>query len=150
MELFSFDLKRKECNMNRNFKNFIVQFHDKAFATLFVESLLFSALLGVGFRSWEVGGLIFLGLSCLLNRWWNGKVYAVIALSFIWGFVAASIGYSFGGWVWSSILGVFVFIKGVQIHLRKLKLSWGVVNFIEYNNTIESRHSWIFGGQNLN
>ena len=135
--------------MFKQIKRFITRlFNDKIFAKLCFEILVFSMLLGIGFKSWIIFGLIFFGLSWLLHQF-NGKIYTVIALSCVWGFIAASIGYSFGGWLWAAILGIIVLIKGIRVYWRKLELSW-VDWGLNSNNLIEWQRNGYLGRQNLN
>ncbi len=141
-------MMKEVIKMVRNIKNFIAQFHDKTFATLWLESLLFSVLFGIGFHSWLVSVLMFLGLSWLMNKW-KGTLYTIFTLSFLWGFMIFCIVYSVGGWVWGLALGSLVFYKGVRIHLRELKESLNF-NFFGSNNVREWRQDNYWGRQNLN
>ncbi len=134
--------------MSRHIKKFIAQFYDKIFASLWLESLLFSVLIGIGFRSWVVSGLMFLGLTLLIHQP-KGTVYTVVALSLMWGYIAASIGYSFGGWLWAAVLGSLGLIQGVRIHWRKLGLSWVDLDY-GVKNVIDFRGHWDLRRQNLN
>ncbi len=130
-------------------KRFITQFNDKTFATLWLESLLFSVLFGIGFHSLLVSVLMFVGLTWLMNKW-KGTLYAILTLSFLWGFIVFCICYSAGGWVWGLGLGAIVFYKGVRVHFRELKESLDNFNFFTSNNIREWRQDNYWGRQNLN
>jgi hypothetical protein len=121
-------------------RKFIIRFNDKIFATLWFELFLFSVLIGIASHSLAVTVLMLLGLSWLICRA-KGTVYTVVAMSLLWGYIAASIGYSFGGWVWVAVLGSIFLIKGVRIHWRKLGLSWVDLNF-GVTNTVDLRNNW--------
>ena len=53
-------------------KRFVTKFHDKTFATLWLEVLLFSVLLGSLPHLWSIACLMFFGLSWILNKRWMG------------------------------------------------------------------------------
>src|SRR5262249_48362611 len=86
---------------------------------LYFEIILFSILYSIAFHSWIIFVIMFLCLSYLLSKHW-GIVYIIYAMSFLWGFIAFSIGYgmSLG---WAVVLGGAFFVLGVQAHLTGLK-----------------------------
>lgn len=135
--------------MTQHIKAFIGRFRDRDFAILWSEALLFSGVLGIGFRSWLIFGLAFAGLNCLIQQR-NGRWYAMLAVCGIWGFIAAAIGHSFGGWTWAAILGGAVFIKGILVHKRKLKLPWTYSDFTGYSHFVQWRQKGQWEGQNMN
>ena len=134
--------------MIKHIKKFIFRFYDNTFLTLAIEFVLFSVLLGIAFYSWVVSVLMLLGSSWLISKP-KGTVYMVWAMSLLWGFIAASVGYSCGGWVWASVLGSLMLIQGVRIHWRKLGLSWVDLNY-GVKNDIDFRSNWDLRRQNLN
>ena len=136
--------------MVRHIKKFTARvFHDINYRILWLEALLFSAFIGAGSRSWVVFGLLFLGLSWLLNLR-KGTAYMIYALSLLWGFIPFCMGTAWGGWGWGAALGGVAFISGVRIHYRDLKRPWDGVDFAGYNNAVEWRQNWYWGRQNLN
>jgi len=90
---------------------------------LLFELLLFSVLYGVAFRSWIVSGLMILGLYWIMSRP-KGTVYMIFALSFLWGFIAFSIGHSIS-WGWATALGMAFLLLGLGAHMTGLKKSIG-------------------------
>ena len=130
-------------------RKFMAQFKDRDFRVLWCEILVFSGVLGGGFRSWLVFGLAFAGLNWLVQQR-NGQWYAVLAISGIWGYIAAAIGHSFGGWAWAGILGGGVFIKGVLAHKRELKRSWVEIGLPKVINSATWRQNWNWRGRSLN
>ena len=135
--------------MIKTIKRFIAQFNDKTFATLWLESLLFSVLFGIGFHSLLVSVLMFVGLTWLMKKW-KGTLYTILTLSFLWGFVVFCVCYSSGSWVWGFALGAIVFYKGVRIHFHELKESFDNFNVFSPNNIREWRQDNYWGRQNLN
>ena len=106
--------------------------NNKNFIILGFESLLFSGVFGIAYHSWLVFGIMFLGLSLLLKRSKN-MVYIIVALSLLWGFIAFSIGYSSGEWIWGVTLGVIFFLFGVGAHLKNLKRPMDSMAFWDRN-----------------
>ena len=134
--------------MITHIKGFLTRFNNKIYTTLWIESLLFSALFGVAFHSWLVFSLMSVGLFWLIHQT-KGMAYTVIALSLFFGFISASIGYSFGGWLWAGILGIMVLVKAIQVHWRKLGMSWVDLGF-RWNKVVRWQRNGYLGRQNLN
>ena len=121
-----------------------VRFDKASTRILWTETILFSALFGMIFRSWPIAILLFSVLFTFLHNQ-SRAIYAVFILSFLWGFIFAGIAIDFG-WVWALVLGGIVFYKGIRIHLRDLKRSpdeW------DYAGKDWSQN-WHLGRQNLN
>ena len=92
---------------------------------LWLELVIFSTIYGLMFKSWPVGIGLFVGIAFLLNRP-KGAIYTVCALSFLWAFVFAAIGFGFAGWIGALILGGMVFWTGVSRHMSEL--NWTTEN----------------------
>lgn len=129
-------------------KKLITRCNDKNFMILGFELFLFSALYGVAFRSWVVFGVIFFGLSWLLNRP-RGTAHMICAMSVLWGFIAFSVGHSIS-WGWATVLGMAFFLLGMGAHLTGLKkpVASTVVSVNHENNAW--RRNGYDGRQNLN
>ena len=121
---------------------------DKNYQILGFEALLFSGVFGAAYQSWIVFGAMLLGLCWMLGLT-KGKVYAMVALSCLWGIIAASIGHSFGGWQWALACGLGMVLVGIKAHTRSLDFS------VEHEPLLPCgspnrviNHRW--GRQNLN
>jgi len=135
--------------MIKCFKNQIAQlFNDKNFVKLWFELLLFSAVFEIAFRSWVVFGVMFLGSFWLLNRP-RGTVHMIYAMSFLWGFIAFSIGYGIS-WGWAAALGGSFFLLGMRAHLTGLNKPVAIMAVSVNQNNIEWRRDGYQGRQNLN
>ncbi len=132
----------------QHIKKFMTRFYDKIFVTLWVDGFLFSTLIGIAQHSLVLTVLMLVGLSWLICRP-KGTVYMVVAMSISWGYIGASIGYSFGGWIWAMIFGSLFLIQGLRIHWRKLQLSWVDVKF-GVKDKIQYQYNWYLRRQNLN
>ena len=115
---------------------------------VWAELIIFSIIYGLAFHSWVVFGVIFLGSFWLLNRP-RGTVHIIYAMSFLWGFIAFSVGHSIS-WGWASVLGMTFFLLGVGAHLNGLKKPV-VSKVVSVNqNNIEWQRNGYEGRQNLN
>ena len=134
--------------MLRQMKKILTQsINDKNFMILGFELFLFSALYGVAFHSWVVFGVMFLGLSWLLNRP-RGTAYMICAVSLFWCFIAFSIGYSIS-WGWAAVLGGAFFILGITAHVTGLKRPLVSKLVLSNQNHIEWRRNG-YPRQNFN
>lgn len=106
--------------MLKHIKNFFPNLGDFNRRILWIESLLFSVIIGVSVHSWPVGCLILLGLSWILNKQ-KGPLYMVFIFSLIWSLAAMTIAYCFNGWGWGLTWGILSFAIGLTIHFRDLK-----------------------------
>ena len=123
-------------------------FKDQNYRILLFEQLLFSALYGVAFRSWVVFAVMFLCSSWLLNRP-RGTVHMIYAMSFLWGFIAFSIGYSIS-LVWATALGGSFFLIGIKAHLTGIKKPVAKKFFSLNQGTFEWQRNGYEGRHNLN
>lgn len=117
--------------------------NDKNFMVLGFELFLFSVLYGIAFRSWVVFGMMFLGSLWLLNRP-RGTAHMIYAMSFLWGFIAFSIGHSIS-WGWATMLGMAFFLLGVGAHaigLKKLTVSKVLLDNHENNGWKRNGSGW--------
>ena len=62
---------------------------DKNFTKLCFEIFMFTMLFGIAFHSLLLFSLMFAGMFWLIHRY-KGIIYTVIALSCVWGVIAAS------------------------------------------------------------
>ena len=118
------------------------------FKILWLEALLFAVIIGTSLHSWAVAGMMFLSLWWLLSRR-RGTIYAIFALSAMWGFLAGSLGYGLGGWAWAVVLGELALMSGIKVHYRDLKRPFEVVS-LERLDARQRRPNWYLGEQNLN
>jgi hypothetical protein len=108
--------------MSNEIVKFIGRFSDRNYRILGFEALLFSGVFGAAYQSWIVFGAMLLGLFLMLSLA-KGKVYAMVALSGLWGIIAASIGHSSGSWSWTIACGVGMLLVGIIAHMKSLNLS---------------------------
>ncbi len=129
-------------------QRFITSFNEKNFRILGFELLLFSMVFGIAYGSWLIFGLMLVGLSWLMSRP-KGTFYLIFVLSFLWGFIAFSIGYSLG-WGWGAVAGLAVFLFGVNAHMSGLKRPFEKSTSPEYKNLDHWRKNWHLSRQSLN
>lgn len=122
--------------------------NDKNSRILWFELMIFFIIFGIAYRSWLVPSLVLVGLSWLMSRP-KGTVYMIFALSFLWGFIAFSIGYSLG-WGWASVLGLTFFLVGMTAHMSGLKWPLDRPVSSRHQNANEWRRNWYLGQPNLN
>lgn len=104
--------------MSNEIVKFIGRFSDRNYQTLGPEALLFSGVFGAAYQSWIVFGTMFPGLCWMLGLA-KGKIYTMVALSCLWGIIAASIAISAGGWMWSVASGLTLFSLGMMMHAKE-------------------------------
>ena len=121
-----------------------VKFDTKSIVILWFEILMFAMIYGRAFRSWLVFGIIFFG-SAVLMYVPKRTVYIIIAVSFLWGFIAFSIGHSLS-WGWAMGLGMTFLLLGIRAHLSGLKQPLKRLIFWEDKNI----DNWCWSRQNLN
>ena len=124
-------------------KKLAIRCRERDFRVLGFESLLFSVVFGVAFHSWVVFIGLLSGLLCLLGLP-KGKLYASIALSILWGFVACSIGNSSGSWTWAIACGLGMFLAGMAAHMRGLNLpfDWSTRFYWDTPDSLRADHRW--------
>ncbi|MBF0618727.1 MAG: hypothetical protein HQL19_01010 [Candidatus Omnitrophica bacterium] len=108
--------------MRNEIVNLFARLNDRSCRILALEALLFSGVFGLAYRSWVLFGVLLLLLWSALVLF-KSKVFVMIALSCLWGFIAASIGYSSGGWPWALACGAGMMVIGVLAHVRELNFS---------------------------
>ncbi len=134
-------------NMMRNMAR--SRFDRGSMALLWIESVIFSVIYGLGIHSWVVTAVLFAVLFALL-RGQGTAVYSIFVLSFLWAFIFAAVGFGIGGWVGAMILGGLVFSHGVRLHFRDLKRSWADQVSFQFADAGQWRRNWYLPGQNLN
>lgn len=122
--------------------------NDKNSRLLWSELIIFFIIFGIAYRSWLVLSLMLVGLSWLMSRP-KGTVYMIYILSSLWGFIAFSIGYSFG-WGWASVLGLAFFLTGITAHMSGLKRPLDRPVSSRQRNANDWRRNWYLGQPNLN
>jgi len=135
-------------------RNFFVRIlkglDDRACRILAFEAVLFPGVYGVASSSWIVFGVMLLVLWGLLALP-GGKIYTTIALSGLWGAIAASIGYSFGRTHWAVGLGVGAFVFGLLVHAADLLPSSSRTDIEQdHDQIVNYRMNPRWGGQALN
>ena|SRR3990167_8232933 len=120
--------------------------NNKNFRILGFELLLFFVVFGIAYRSWLVLGLALVGLLWIMSRP-KGRAYMIFALSSLWGFIAFSIGYS---WGWASVLGLAFFLVGVTAHMSGLQRPLDRPVSSRQRNANDWRRNWYLGQPNLN
>ena len=79
----------------------------------------------------------------------KGTVYMIFALSFLWGFIAFSIGHSLS-WGWAAGLGGILFLVGIGAHMSGLEHPFDRDVISEHKNADDWRKNWYLGERSLN
>jgi hypothetical protein len=125
------------------------EFDKTSMRILWAESVIFAGIYGMMFRSWLVGGIIFLCLAVLMLRP-KTVVYSIFILSFLWCFVFAAIGFGIAGAVGAVVLGLIVFMNAARLHFRDLRSPWAELSFVGNINVMDWRRGWDGRLGNLN
>jgi hypothetical protein len=135
-------------------RNFFVRIlkglDDRACRILAFEAVLFSGVYAAAHLSWVVFGVMLFVLWGLLALP-GGKINATIALSALWGFIGAAIGYGLGREPWAIGLGLAVFVFGLLVHAADLLPASSRTDIEqEHDQVVNYRMNPRWGGQALN